>query len=124
MDGSTWIGIKHSPLDAGIGLDDVILVWHIHQGVMAVACERYRTNPFYTHWRAVDNSAWIRRAERKPGKADADPLNCVIARDRWGVITVTGWHRVDGDSNFVLWQSPPGPPPRIANNQIWEEPTT
>lgn len=116
MDDSGWIGIEQSPLDTSIEPESVILVWHTHQGVMAVACERYNSNPFYTHWRTVDNSAWIRRAERKPGKADADPLNCVIARDYSGTVTVTGWHRVDSDADFALWQSPPGPPPRVANN--------
>lgn len=110
MSGNDWTTITTSPLDAGFAASDVILVWHVYQGVMVIPCEKYATNPFFTHWRGVDENAWVKRAERMPGKKDADPLNCVIARDELGNVVVTGWHRVDDDGDFTQWQTPPPPP--------------
>ncbi len=108
--GHGWIDVSASPIANGIMPGSVILVWHIFQGVMAVPCEKWNENRFYTHWRTIDNNAWIRTEDRLPKRADADILNCVISRDGLGEIRLTGWHRFLTESGFNEWQTPPEPP--------------
>ena len=112
---SPWTGIENSPLEAGLDPESEILVWHVYQGALVEKCARYRANQFYTHWARINNRAWISTAERRPGPDDTDVQNCVIARDRWGNVSVVGWHRFEIGNEFVQWQHPPAPPPRITN---------
>lgn len=110
MTDSGWNDVSVSPIANGIKPGSVILVWHIFQGVMAVPCENWNENRFYTHWRTINNDAWIQTTDRLPERADADTLNCVISRNRLEEIRLTGWHRFMTESGLNEWQTPPEPP--------------
>lgn len=104
---SGWIEIDHSPIAAP---DEPLLVWHVYSGVMVERMEQAMKNRFITHWRKIDDDAWIDARMRKPTKADADPYDCVISQNMWGEILTAGWHRFANEASLIRWQSPPGPP--------------
>ena len=90
--------------------DEPVLIWHSFQGAVVIPRGRSIDNRFYTHWREIDDGAWIDKSERAPNEGDADKTNCVIARYRWGEVTMAGWWRVRDDGDFTQWQRTPEPP--------------
>lgn len=110
MENNGWIEASKSPIAAGIEPDTTILVWHVYQGVLAVPCGRISSNRFYTHWQPIRDSEWITSEDRTPTKTDADAQNCVISRNRFDEIGMTGWHRFVEDHTLLRWQTPPKPP--------------
>lgn len=110
MNNNGWIELAHDPIAAGIDPDAYILVWHAHQGVLVYLCRNCRDNPCNSYWQEVNQSAWTDSKRRLPTKADADELDCVIARNRWGDILMAGWHRFANEDSLVSWQAPPAPP--------------
>ena len=108
MDG--WIDAARSPIKSGIPPEQTIFVWHALQGTMTVVCAKWNENPLYSHWRRIDNDAWVLTADRMPEKADADETNCVISRNIWGEVRTTGWHRFRDERWLTAWQTPPEPP--------------
>ena len=109
-----WIGKSDIPIAAG---DSRIIVWHIYQGVMVVGREEAAENPFMTHWREIDDDAWISAEDRMPTKDDADVCGCVISQDRWGEARTAGWHRFGRESSLVRWQHPPERPANFRDLQ-------
>lgn len=104
---SGWIGIKNSPIAAW---DGPVIVWHVYSGVMVKQRVHAVENRFITHWREVNDEAWISVEERLPTREDADAYDCVISRDVWGGISMAGWRRFHIETGFAAWQHPPGPP--------------
>ena len=112
---SGWIDLKTHPPTAEDG--DFILVWHTHQGVLAVRCTEWRTNHFFSHWQPGPASGWTDAAERRPGPEDCDVWGCVLVRHKIMGIIVTGWHRFDWDKYCTHWLQPPDPPPNYVDLQ-------
>jgi len=110
MRNNGWIELAQSPIAAGFEPESIILVWHAYQGVLTEVCSRLGSNRFYTHWQPLLVEKWIAAAEQLPTKADADAQNCVISRNSFGRISVTGWHRFRLETDLECWQSPPPPP--------------
>jgi len=110
MQNSGWIEVCKSPIAAGVKPETAILVWHVFQGVLTELCGKIRSNRFYTHWQPLQDDVWIASAERLPASADADEQNCVISRNAFGEISMTGWHRFSDDHTLLYWQAPPKPP--------------
>lgn len=82
---SGWISVKDR-LPAQEDGDEYgyVFVWHAYQGVMLTAWNQFR-NQFYAYWmptKHITADLWIKATERKPTKADADTLNCVLAKIR------------------------------------------
>lgn len=102
-----WIGLHDGPIAAG---DVPIIVWHVHQGVMVFKRESVNSNRFLSHWREIDNAAWIDARVQKPTKQDADALDCVISLNEWGEVSTAGWHRFEHETDLIYWQHPPDPP--------------
>lgn len=108
-----WISVK----DRRPAQDDgdeygYVFVWHVYQGVMLTAWNRI-SNQFYAYWmptKYITAGIWIKATERKPTKADADILNCVLARNSHDGIRVTGWHQFEEASTFTEWLPLPEPP--------------
>lgn len=110
---SGWISVKDR-LPAQEDGDEYgyVFVWHAYQGVMLTAWNQFR-NRFYAYWmptKHITADLWIKATERKPTKADADTLNCVLAKNTHEGIKVTGWHQFDLDSAFTEWLPLPEPP--------------
>ena len=101
-----WVGIDR-PIAAG---DAPVIVWHVYSGVMVEQRDRATSNRFMTHWREIDDEAWISTRERKPTKEDADQYDCVISRNRWGDVAMAGWHRFEHETDLTHWQRTPPPP--------------
>lgn len=111
---SGWIVIQDSPIAIP---DEPIIVWHVYSGVMVETREHAVENQFMTHWRAIDNGAWIDARERPPTKEDADIYNCVISLNQWGEISMAGWHRFEREHGLIAWQHPPDPPDKVRDLQ-------
>lgn len=109
---SDWIEMSRSPI-ARECPDAPVIVWHVYSGAMVERLERAMKNRFMTHWREIDNGAWIDARERKPTQEDADAYDCVISQDVWGEVAMAGWHRFDREPRLARWQTPPPAPPNI-----------
>ena len=101
------------------GIDDgdangYILVWHIYQRSMMMHWSQSIGNPYITHWMRTETAAtgeWTAGQDRKPTAADADPIGCVLVRDRHGRIFVTGWHQfITSPMLLKDWKKLPGAP--------------
>jgi len=104
---SGWIEIENSPIAAE---DGPVIVWHVYSGVMVEQREYAVENRFMTHWREIDTDAWIDARKRNPTKEDADVFSCVISLNKWGDVSMAGWHRFEQENSLVAWQHPPDPP--------------
>ena len=102
-----WISLSDSPVATH---DGPIIVWHVYSGVMVESREHALRNRFMTHWQEINTGAWIRTADRKPTKEDADIYDCVISLNKWGDVSMAGWHRFERESCLICWQRPPSPP--------------
>lgn len=102
-----WIGIKEHPIAAG---DGPVIVWHVYSGVMVEQRDRATANRFMTHWREIDETAWIDVRQHSPTEADADIYDCVISQNKWGEPGMAGWHRFEHESDLIRWQPTPDPP--------------
>ena len=102
-----WIDLRDGPIAAG---ETPVIVWHVYQSVMIFRREAVKSNRFVTHWREIDSEAWIDARIRRPTKQDADALNCVISLNKWGDVSMAGWHRFEHEAELVRWQSPPEAP--------------
>ena len=102
-----WIGINEHPIAAG---DGPVIVWHVYSGVMVEQRDRAKANRFMTHWREIDETAWIDARRHAPTKADADIYDCVISQNKWGEAGMAGWHRFGRESDLICWQPTPEPP--------------
>lgn len=109
-----WIGLHDGPIAAE---DAPVIVWHVHQGVMVYQREAVSSNRFLTHWREIDNGAWIDTGICKPTKQDADALDCVISLNKWGDVSMAGWHRFEHEDDLIRWQRPPDPPDNFSELQ-------
>ena len=92
--------------------DGKVLVWHAYQGVMLtdwLACSK---NPFCVYWMRTRDGIgqWTKATDRLPVEDDTDAQNCVLVKDRYGSISVTGWHQFNWNSTLTHWQRLPAPP--------------
>lgn len=104
-----WIEIDHRSIAAGTE-DEPVIVWHVYHGVMVEKRFIAAKNRFMTHWRDIDNAAWIDAGQRRPTRADADIYKCVISLNRWGEASTAGWHRFAHEADLIAWQPTPEPP--------------
>lgn len=102
-----WFPLRECPPAPDGGM---ILVWHVYQGVMPCKAEEWQKNRFFMYWRPVPDIGWIKSADRKPTRKDADGNNCVLAEDADGRVKVTGWHQFDTNTTLTRWMRTPEPP--------------
>lgn len=112
-----WIEMSNDPIAAGDERERII-VWHVYSGVMVTERRHAIENRFMTHWRTIDAGAWIESSERRPTREDADAYECVISRNKWGVVSMAGWHRFWNEDELTAWQHPPEPPDSHRELQI------
>ncbi len=103
----SWAEIDGRLIEAGEG---PVIVWHVYNGAMVVKREYAIENSFFSHWREIDNEAWIDARKRKPTRDDADEYGCVLSQNKWGEASVAGWHRFEREPYLVAWQHMPDPP--------------
>lgn len=108
MDHHGWISIAERPPTAEDG--ETVLVWHVYQGVMAVARENYHKNRFYSHWKPIPTEGWIDVRDRKPTAEDGDVWRCVLMRHETDGFKVTGWHQLEYDHYYICWLRTPEAP--------------
>lgn len=109
-----WIHGKCRLPDAADGdADGRVFVWHAYQGAMLTPWNEFDRNSFNVYWMRVSDGAsapWIAAVERLPTKEDSDALNCVLAKDMYDGISVTGFHQFGWNSALTHWQRLPAPP--------------
>ena len=109
-----WIhGKSRLPEAADCDAEGKVFAWHAYQGAMLTHWSEFCKNSFNVYWMRVSDSAsgpWIAAVERLPAKEDSDVLNCVLARDASGGISVTGFHQFGWNSALTHWQRLPSPP--------------
>lgn len=108
MDSKGWIPIRERPPNEQDG--EIILVWHVFQGTMAVPRDKYHENRFYSHWRAMPAEGWIDAETRLPTKQDSDVWGCVLTRHEFYGFKVTGWHQFEWNDYYTHWMHTPEPP--------------
>lgn len=111
---SRWIhGKSRLPSKADGDTSGKVLVWHAFQGAMLTRWNEYSSNRFNVYWMplsALDSCPWICAMEKPPTKDDADMLNCVLIKDRFGNILITGYHQFTWNSMLTHWRRLPEPP--------------
>lgn len=112
MSDDGWKTVKDSPILAGIDQMAPVLFWHAFQGALVDVCVACYDNRFYTHWRTIDDSAWIKSADRLPTIDDADACTqrCVIAENTHGDVRTIGWFNLNRQNGWTRWQRIPDPP--------------
>lgn len=109
-----WIrGESRLPCEADGDKNGKVLAWHAYQGAMMCRWDYYTKNQFHVYWMPIADATarpWIVAAERLPTEEDADALNCVLAKDDQGEISVTGWHQFGWNNALSHWQRLPEPP--------------
>lgn len=110
MDRNGWTTFASRAPTRSDCLDDWLLVWHVYRGAISVRWEDRQKTPMITHWQRMPKEGWISAAERKPTRADADIMGCVLARHLYDGIMVTGWRQFDYDRYMMCWLPTPGAP--------------
>lgn len=90
-----------------------VIVWHAYQGAMLSQWHAFTKNSFNVYWMRVSDgitSPWINATEREPTKEDSDALNCVLAKDGHGEISITGFHQFAWNRDLTHWLPLPLPP--------------
>ena len=90
-----------------------VIVWHIYQGAMLTRWDDYTKNPFNVSWMRISDwttTPWISATETMLTKEDADTLNCVLARNKGGDISITGFHQFTCNNDLTHWMKLPVPP--------------
>jgi len=109
MDRNGWTAFDAAEPEERFCLYGYLLIWHVCLGVVAVTWEKRHETSLYTHWRPMPRRGWIAARERKPTQADADSMNCVLARHDEEGLRVTGWHQFY-DDHWTHWMPTPPPP--------------
>ena len=109
MASNGWLDIESCPTAEAPEEIWPVLVWHVFQGAIVSDTKNARENRFNVYWQEIPDG-WISLSERLPTQEDADPLNCVIIRDKWNEIHMRGWHLPGNRSEYVAWMTPPKPP--------------
>lgn len=67
--------------------------------------------------------AWISRAERLPGPADADPQQCVVAWHEMNGAMITGWRQFETNRFLTHWMPCPTAPRDYPEHyrQVWRK---
>lgn len=90
-----------------------VLVWHAFQDAVLARWDQFTANRFHVYWMPLsdlDDMSWINAMEIPPREEDADKLNCVMALDAQGHISVTGYHQFRWNKTLLYWRKLPGPP--------------
>jgi len=91
----------------------MVFVWHTFQGVMLVHWTMVESNRYFSCWMQVRQGIrrkWVKASERVPTEDDGDMMHCVLAKDKHGKKSVTGWHQFGWNTSLIQWAALPGPP--------------
>lgn len=91
----------------------LLFAWHVYQGVLLCHWNDFVKNRFNVYWmRIADDTAdpWMDAMEKFPTKEDADMMNCVLAKNCYDEISVTGYHQFSQNSTLSHWKRLPTPP--------------
>lgn len=110
MDCNGWTHFSEAEPDESACLYGWLLIWHVYRGVVTEGWMKRHNTPMYTHWRPMPRTGWISAAERRPTAADADIMQCVLARHEFDGLRVTGWRQFRRDRYLTHWQRTPEPP--------------
>lgn len=101
------------PTKADASESGKLFAWHVYQGAILCHFSDFTKNAFHVYWmRFTDEMVepWINAMEKLPTKEDADMMNCVLAKNRYEEVSITGYHQFHHNSALIAWKRLPTPP--------------